>query len=148
MGDFFFEEALKEAHKAFASGEVPVGAVIVKKGHIIARAYNLKESLKDCTAHAELLAIKSAQDFLGDWRLVGCDLYTTLEPCPMCAGAILHARLDRVFYGAPDLKWGAAGTKINLFEHQLFNHSLDIQYVPCEQSVLLLKDFFKQLREG
>ena len=107
---FFLKEAINQAKIAFEQDEVPVGAVIVQKNSIISRAHNEKEQQNSISAHAEFLAIQRAIDYLGDWRLTGCVLYTTLEPCPMCAGAILHSRLDEVVYAAHDLKWGAAGT--------------------------------------
>lgn len=143
----FLLEAYKEAELAYSKGEVPIGAVIVRDGLVIARAHNLKESLKDTTAHAELLAIKNAQETIGDWRLNGCVMYTTLEPCPMCAGAILHARLDRLVYGAPDLKWGAVSTKVKLFQSGLFNHVMATDYLEFEEGVSLLQCFFKRLRD-
>ena len=140
------DAALAEAKKSEKKKEVPVGAVIVKDGKIIARAHNLKESRKDTTAHAELLAIQKAQKKIKDWRLDGCILYSTLEPCPMCAGAILHARIKTVIFGAKDLKWGAAGTKTNLFSEKLFNHFTQIIYVPTKSCEKILTNFFRSLR--
>ena len=107
--DYFMGEALRQAAKAYEREEVPVGAVIVREGRIIARAYNQVEILKDATAHAEMLALTAAQEALGDWRLEKCTLYVTKEPCPMCAGAIVHCRPERVVFGCPDNKAGAAG---------------------------------------
>lgn len=143
----FLEAALQEAEAAYSVAEVPVGAVIVKDGIIIARAHNLKETQKSVLAHAECLAIEAAQRTLGDWRLVGCTLYSTLEPCPMCAGAILHARLDKVVFGAYDLKWGAAGTIVNLFENPKFNHRCETEYIAFPDSETILKRFFKEQRQ-
>src|ERR1700755_2999563 len=110
---YFMGEALRQATKAFEAEEVPVGAVVVRNGRIIARAYNQVEWLKDATAHAEMLALTQAEEAVGDWRLTDCTLYVTKEPCPMCAGAIVHPRLVRVVYGASDQKGGAAGGMMN-----------------------------------
>ena len=110
---FFMGQALREARRAYEVGEVPIGSVIVKDGQVIARGWNQVETLKDATAHAEMLALTAAQSAYGDWRLEGCTLYVTKEPCPMCAGAIVHCRPDRVVYGAMDPKGGAAGGWIN-----------------------------------
>src|SRR5213592_1844407 len=107
--DAFMREALRQAQKAYEAAEVPIGAVVVRAGRIIARAYNQVELLKDATAHAEMLALTQAEAAVGDWRLADCTLYVTKEPCPMCAGAIVHTRLARVVFGAPDPKAGAAG---------------------------------------
>ncbi|SHM72263.1 tRNA(adenine34) deaminase [Caldanaerovirga acetigignens] len=138
---------MKEARKAFDIDEVPVGAVIVKDGSIIARAYNTREMSQDATAHAEILAIKKACEAMGSWRLIGCTLYVTLEPCPMCAGAIILARLDRVVFGAWDPKAGAAGSVVNLFEVERFNHHPEvISGVLAEECGALLKEFFRQKR--
>ena len=113
---FFMGEALRQAAKAYAAEEVPVGAVVVRAGLIIARAFNQVELLKDATAHAEMLALTQAEAAVGDWRLTDCTLYVTKEPCPMCAGAIVHVRLARVVYGASDPKAGAAGSALNLLQ--------------------------------
>src|SRR6266480_2442290 len=112
---YFMGEALRQARRALEAEEVPVGAVVVREGRIIARAFNQVELLKDATAHAEMLALTQAEQVVGDWRLTGCTLYATKEPCPMCAGAIVHVRLTRVVYGASDPKAGPAGTALNLF---------------------------------
>src|SRR5690606_24240687 len=120
--DHFMGEALRQAAKAYEAGEVPVGAVIVRAGRIIARAFNQVELLKDATAHAEMLAITQAENAVGDWRLTDCTLYVTKEPCPMCAGAVVHARLQRVVFGAPDPKGGAAGGALNLLQFPTLNH--------------------------
>src|SRR5881392_4014247 len=113
---YFMGEALRQAARAYAAEEVPVGAVVVREGRIIARAFNQVELLKDATAHAEMLAVTQAEEVVGDWRLTECTLYVTKEPCPMCAGALVHARLSRVVYGAPDPKSGAAGSALNLLQ--------------------------------
>src|SRR5207342_3530916 len=114
----FMGEALRLARKAFAKEEVPVGAVVVRAGKIIARAFNQVETLKDATAHAEMLAITQAESVVGDWRLTDCDLYVTKEPCPMCAGAAIHVRLRRVIFGCADPKGGAAGGLLNLLQDE------------------------------
>src|SRR5437870_864697 len=113
----FMREALRQAQKANEADEVPVGAVVVRDGKIIARAFNQVELLKDATAHAEMLALTAAEAAVGDWRLTECDLYITKEPCPMCAGAIVHTRIRRVIFGCADVRAGAAGTVINLLQH-------------------------------
>ncbi len=142
----WLECALDEAKKAFNKNEVPVGAIIVLDQTIIAKAYNLKETKKDALAHAELLALAAAQRAMNDWRLVDCVMYVTLEPCVMCAAALLHTRLKRVVYGAKDHKWGGLGSKINLNEPGLFNHCLEMEYLQTEECSALLTDFFKQKR--
>lgn len=146
---YFMGQALREARKAFAGGEVPVGAVVVHEGKIISRASNQVELLKDATAHAEMLALTSAQHALGDWRLEKCTLYVTKEPCPMCAGAIVHCRPDRVVFGCPDPKAGAAGGWINLLEsNPPLNHRCDVTPgVLGEECLLLIQSFFREARE-
>ncbi|HQA66029.1 MAG TPA: tRNA adenosine(34) deaminase TadA [Bacillota bacterium] len=140
-------KALEEAEKAFDKDEVPVGAVIVRKGEIIAAAHNCREILKDATAHAEILAIKEACEALGGWRLTDCDMYVTLEPCVMCSGAILQARIERLYIGAMDPKGGAAGSMLNLFEDYHFNHRTEvIKGILEEECSQILKDFFKKKR--
>src|SRR5512140_2796720 len=119
---YFMGEALRQATRAYAAEEVPVGAVIVRAGRVIARAYNQVELLKDATAHAEMLAITQAEGAMGDWRLTDATLFVTKEPCPMCAGAIVHVRLQRVVFGAPDPKGGAAGSLLNLLQMPTLNH--------------------------
>ena len=142
------KEALKEAQKAYDKLEVPVGAVIVKDGKIIARAYNQKEEKNDTTNHAEILAIKKASKKLGSWRLLDCDMYVTLEPCSMCAGALIQARIRKVYIGADDEKTGACGTKLNLLEDYDFNHKVEIQRgVLKEEFENIIKNFFKDLRK-
>ena len=140
-------QALEQAYLALAEGETPVGCVIVKEGRIIARGRNRRETEKDPTAHAEMEAIRAAARATGDWRLTGCELYVTLEPCPMCAGAIINARVRRVVYGAKDLKNGACGSVTNLFELP-FNHRPElVSGVLEEECGAVLTEFFKELRE-
>ena len=144
----FMKEALKEAKKAYDKLEVPVGCVIVKDGKIIAKAHNLKESKKDTTKHAEILAIQKASKKLDAWRLLDCDMYVTLEPCSMCAGAIINSRIRNLYIGTMDKKTGAAGSVLNLFEDFTFNHKVTVQNgILKEQCEKILKDFFKELRK-
>ena len=144
---YFMGEALRQAAKAFAAEEVPVGAVVVREGRIIARASNQVELLKDATAHAEMLALTQAEQAVGDWRLTDCTLYVTKEPCPMCAGAIVHVRLARVVFGAADPKGGAAGSAMNLLQFPTLNHRCEItggvREAECRD---LLRTFFQQQR--
>ncbi len=143
----FMREALRQAARAGAAGEVPVGAVIVRGGEVIARAWNQVEMLKDATAHAEMLAITQAESVVDDWRLTDCDLYVTKEPCPMCAGAIVHARLRRVVFGCGDPKGGAAGGWINLLQTTELNHRCAIASGVCgEECAGMLKAFFQERR--
>src|SRR5690606_16019307 len=121
----WMQEAILEAQKAEAIGEVPIGAVIVKDGQIVGRGHNLRETTQDPTAHAEMIAIREASETLQAWRLLHCTLYVTLEPCPMCAGAIVQARIPRVVFGAPDPKAGCAGTLMNLLQESRFNHQVE-----------------------
>ena len=147
--DYFMGEALRQAAKAFEKDEVPVGAVIVRVGKIIARAFNQVESLKDATAHAEMLALTQAEIAVGDWRLTDCTLYATKEPCPMCAGAIVHTRLARVVFGAADPKGGAAGGALNLLQFPTLNHRCEITSgVRAEECRALLKHFFTAQRQA
>ncbi|HHY42853.1 MAG TPA: nucleoside deaminase [Thermoanaerobacterales bacterium] len=144
---FFMRFALQEAQKAADIDEVPIGAVIVKDNQIIAKAHNLRETLQDATAHAELLAIRKACEVLGTWRLIGCSLYVTLEPCPMCAGAIILSRVDRVVFGAKDPKGGACGSIVNLPADKRFNHRPEIvEGVLADECGDILKKFFKSKR--
>lgn len=148
MQEEFMKEALKEAKKALAKEEVPVGAVIVKDGEIIARAHNTKESKKDSTCHAEILAIQKACKKLDSWRLLDCEIYVTLEPCPMCAGALINSRIKKIYIGTDDGKTGACGSVLNLLGDYKFNHKIEIEkYILKEECEELLKDFFKFLRE-
>lgn len=140
-------EALRLARRAYTADEVPVGAVIIYEGHIIARAYNQVELLKDATAHAEMLALTQAQSAIGDWRLNGCSLYVTKEPCPMCAGAIIHTRIDRVIFGLADPKGGAAGSALNILQFPTLNHHSTITSgVREEECRSLIQTFFAQKR--
>lgn len=140
--------ALDEARAAAAIGEVPIGAVIVCDGAVVARAHNMREVDTDPTAHAELLAIREASQRLGRWRLSDCTVYATLEPCPMCAGAMHQARIDRLVYGAPDPKAGAVGTLYDLSDDERLNHRFHVMSgVLADESAALLRDFFGDLRK-
>lgn len=144
---FFMREALRMAVRAFEAEEVPIGAVVVKDGRIIGRAYNQVELLKDATAHAEMLAITQAEAAQADWRLVGCDLFVTKEPCPMCAGALVHVRIRRVVFGCPDPRGGAAGGLLNLLQNPSLNHQADvIGGILAEECANLLQTFFREKR--
>lgn len=144
----FMKEALKEANKAYNKEEVPVGAVIVKDNKIIARAHNLKETSLNAVSHAEILAIQKACKKLGSWRLTDCDMYVTLEPCAMCSGALINARIRKLYIGTNDPKTGACGSKLNLLEDVTFNHKIEIERnVLQKECETILKDFFKFLRE-
>ena len=143
----FMNEALKEAKKAYKKLEIPVGAIIVKDGKVIARAYNVKEEKNDTTKHAEIIAIQKASKKLESWRLNNCEMYVTLEPCAMCAGAIIQARLKKVYIGTMDEKTGACGSVLNLLQDYKFNHSVELEIgILKEESEKLLKEFFKELR--
>jgi tRNA(adenine34) deaminase len=145
--DYFMREALRQAARAYEAEEVPVGAVIVREGRVIARGHNQVELLKDATAHAEMLALTAAEEAVGDWRLTDCTLYVTKEPCPMCAGAIVHVRLARVVFGASDLKAGAAGSVLNLLQFPTLNHrcaiTAGVREAECRA---LLQNFFAAQR--
>ncbi|HOB99355.1 MAG TPA: tRNA adenosine(34) deaminase TadA [Verrucomicrobiota bacterium] len=143
----FMGEALRQARRAYAQGEVPVGAVVVRGGRMIARAFNQVELLKDATAHAEMLAVTQAQAAVSDWRLTDCTLYVTKEPCPMCAGALVHARVQRVVYGAGDPKAGAAGGVMNILQFPSLNHRCEITGgVRADECRRLLQSFFAERR--
>ena len=145
---FFMSQAMRQAQNAYLAEEVPIGSVITYQGRIIARAHNQVETLKDATAHAEMLALTQAEAALEDWRLTECDLYVTKEPCPMCAGAIVHCRIRRVIFGCEDEKGGACGGFINLLQHSSLNHQSEItQGVLGEESKLLIQTFFEEARE-
>jgi tRNA(adenine34) deaminase len=145
--DYFMGEALRQAARAYAAEEVPVGAVIVRDGRVIARAFNQVELLKDATAHAEMLALTQAEEMVGDWRLTDCTLYVTKEPCPMCAGAIVHTRLARVVFGVSDPKGGAAGGALNLLQFPSLNHHCVITSgVRADECRSLLRSFFAEQR--
>lgn len=145
----FMQEAILEAKKASEYSEVPIGAVIVYKDEIIARGHNIRETSQQTLSHAELVAINKANEKIGSWRLEDCTLYVTLEPCPMCAGAILQARIKRVVYGATDPKAGCAGTLMNLLDDVRFNHQVEVEkHVLETECASLLTDFFKNLRKS
>ena len=146
MTNEFMKRAIENAKIAYSNGDVPVGAVIVKDGEIIATAHNLRENGGGATAHAELLAINEACETLGTWRLSGCELYVTLEPCPMCAGAIINSRLDRVVFGAKDPRMGALGSLINLNCYPLGHKVRLTEGVLAEESQRLMSEFFKERR--
>lgn len=144
----FMRQAITQAKKAYALNEVPIGCVIVKDGKVIARGYNRRNTDKLTLAHAEIIAIRKASKKLGDWRLEGCTMYVTLEPCQMCAGAIVQARMDEVVIGCMNAKAGSAGSVINLLDMQQFNHQVKItKGVMEEECSSMLSNFFKELRE-
>lgn len=144
----YMEMALALAREAFCRGEVPIGALLVREGEILARGYNRREALQDATAHAEILVLREAGARLGSWRLLGTTLYVTLEPCPMCAGALVQARVARLVYGARDPKGGAAGTLYNIPADPRLNHRLEIKEgVLQERCAALLREFFQARRE-
>ncbi|WP_338849860.1 tRNA adenosine(34) deaminase TadA [Massilia sp. W12] len=146
--EIYMREALSQAHNAWALGEVPVGAVVVKDGQIIATGFNQPIGSGDPTAHAEIMALRAAATLLGNYRLPGCELYVTLEPCAMCAGAMMHARLARVVYGASDPKTGVCGSVTNLFAEPKLNHHAQLSGGVLAQACSdLLKDFFAQRRQ-
>jgi tRNA(adenine34) deaminase len=144
---YFMGEALRLAIRAYDAEEVPIGAVVVREGRIIARAWNQVEMLKDATAHAEMLALTQAQEAVGDWRLNGCTLYVTKEPCPMCAGAVVHTRITRVVFGLRDPKGGAAGGALNLLQFKGLNHQAEaapgVREDECRR---LIQHFFAEQR--
>ena len=145
----YMKMALKEAKKAYNELEIPVGAIIVKDGVIIAKAHNEKEKRKDSTKHAEILAIQRACKKLNTWRLYDCDMYVTLEPCSMCAGALIQSRMRKVYIGTMDEKTGSCGSVLNLLEDYKFNHVVSYEYGICkDECEKILKDFFKELRES
>ena len=147
--EYFMREALRQAQKAYAADEVPVGAVVMRQGKIIARAHNQVELLKDATAHAEMLALTQAEAAVGDWRLMDCDLYVTKEPCAMCAGAAVHTRIRRVIFGCADPSAGAAGSMMNLLQMQSLNHRCQITSgVLQKECSAILQEFFRKRRAG
>ncbi len=147
MNEKFMREAIRQAKKAAAIGETPIGAVIVRNDEIVSRGYNKRETRKNALLHAECIAIDKACKKLGGWRLPGCELYVTLEPCPMCAGAILNSRIEKVYFGAYDVKSGCAGSAINLFDKNLCNYSLDAEGGMLEEECAeLMRTFFRELR--
>lgn len=148
MQEYYMEQALKEAEKAYKKLEVPVGAVIVKDGKIIAKGHNQKETKTDTTKHAEIIAIQKASKKLKSWRLKDCEMYVTLEPCTMCAGAIINSRIKKIYIGAMDEKTGVAGSVLNIFEDYTFNHKVEIEKgIKQEECEDILKKFFKELRK-
>lgn len=143
----YMELALREAHKAWEAGEVPVGAVVVKDGEVIATGFNQPIGRHDPTAHAEIVALRAAAEKLGNYRLPGCELYVTLEPCAMCSGAMMHARLARVVYAATDPKTGVCGSVLDLFAHEELNHHTEVVGgVLAEEAGAMLKGFFAERR--
>lgn len=144
----FINEAKIEAKAAFDKGEIPVGAVIVKDGVIIGRGHNLKETLKDVTAHAEILAIKEASEYIGDWRLDGAEMYVTLEPCPMCASAIVQSRISKVYIGTFNKDMGACGSVISLLDSRRLNSFVNVKWLYDEECSKLLVDFFESNRKN
>ena len=146
MENKFMDLAYQEAIKAREEDEVPVGAVIVKNGKVIAKAHNRKEHKKEATSHAEIECIKKAEKKIGNWYLKDCEMYVTLEPCVMCVGAIINARLKKVYFGTKDLKSGALGGLFNLLDQKGFNHYFDFEYLNVEECGKILKDYFKEKR--
>jgi len=148
LDERWMQEAIREARNAEQIGEVPIGAIIVKNDEIIGRGYNLRETKMDPTAHAEMVAIRHACERLGAWRLLDCTLYVTLEPCPMCAGAIVQSRVKRVVYGTPDPKAGCGGTLMNLLQEPRFNHETELTSgILQDECANLLTSFFRKLRK-
>ncbi|RXI61267.1 nucleoside deaminase [Clostridium tetani] len=146
MVEYFMKEAVLEARKALNINEVPIGAVIVKENKIIGRGHNLVEKSKNPLAHAEIIAIREACKSINNWRLNGCHMYVTLEPCPMCAGAIIRSRMDKVYIGTFDPNSGACGTTINLTQNKYLNTNININWLYDEESSTLLKKFFYSRR--
>lgn len=145
--NFFMKEALKEAVKAYNINEVPIGCVIVHNDKIISKGYNKRNSEKNALKHAEIIAIDKACKIIGDWRLEGCTLFVTVEPCPMCAGAILQSKIDTVVFGAKNSKAGCCGSILNILDNNSFNHKVNIvEGVMVEDCSILMKQFFKDLR--
>ncbi len=143
------EEALQEAKKAYAEKEIPIGAVVVKDGKIIGRGHNMTETSKDPTAHAEMLAIRQAAEVSGGWRLFGCSLYVTVEPCTMCAGAIVLSRIDKVYIGTMDPKSGVCGSVYNIIKDQRLNHRAETETgIMQKETEDIMKRFFKELRKA
>lgn len=148
MDKKFMKEAINEALKAYELKEIPIGAVIVRNGEIVGRGYNLKETLKDATLHAEISAIKDACKNLGGWRLPGCTMYVTLEPCAMCAGALVNARVERLVIGTKDYKTGACGSVLNIVQMEKLNHQISVEFGVLEDECTnMLKEFFIELRQ-
>lgn len=149
MQEKFMKIALKEAKKAYDKEEIPVGAVIVKDSKVVAKAHNLKEQKNDTTKHAEIIAIQKASKKLDSWRLQDCEMYVTLEPCSMCAGALIQSRIKKVYIGTMDYKTGACGSVLNLLNDYKFNHYVEIETgILADECEKILKDFFKELRKN
>lgn len=150
MNDIYFmNEAIKEAMKARELMEIPIGAVIVKDNEIIGRGYNKKETGNDATFHAEIIAIREACQNIGAWRLLNCTMYVTLEPCAMCAGALVNARIDRVVIATKDEKTGACGTVLNIAQNKSLNHQIELEFGVCEEECRnIIQEFFKDLRRN
>ena len=149
MDEKFMKEAIRQARKAYALNETPIGCVIVYEGKIIGRGYNRRNTDKNTLAHAEITAIRKASRKIGDWRLEGCTLYVTLEPCPMCAGAIVQSRMDRVVVGCMNPKAGCAGSVLNVLQTEGFNHQTELTTGVCqEECSSMMKSFFKELRQA
>lgn len=145
----YMEQALAEAKEALALNEVPIGAVVVREGQVLGRGHNLKETKNDPTAHAEIIALREAGEKAQSWRLEGADLYVTVEPCPMCMGAMLQARVRRVIFGVFDPKFGAAGSVVDLSANSRFNHRIEvIDGILEEECRQLMQDFFQQRRKS
>lgn len=146
--EYFMNEALKEAKKAYKKLEVPVGVIIVKDGEIIAKAHNQKEERNNPIKHAEIIAIEKACKKINNWRLNDCEMYVTLEPCPMCAGAIVNSRIKKVYIGAAQQKTGACGSKVNIIEEYKTETKVDVEFGILQEKCLnILQDFFKELRK-
>lgn len=143
----FMKVSIKEAVKGMNKGEIPVGAVIVKDGIIISKAHNLKEISNDVTAHAEILAIREAAKVIGDWRLNGCEMYVTLEPCSMCASAIIQSRISKVYIGAFNNEMGACGSIINLLDNRYMNSFVPVEWLYDSECVRLITEFFESKRD-
>jgi len=149
MDEKFMKEAIRQARKAYALNETPIGCVIVYEGKIIGRGYNRRNTDKNTLAHAEITAIRKASRKMGDWRLEGCTLYVTLEPCPMCAGAIVQSRMDRVVVGCMNPKAGCAGSVLNVLQTEGFNHQAELTTGVCQEECSgMMKSFFKELRQA
>ncbi len=148
MNEYFMSMAIQEAKIAENKGEVPVGAIIVRNNKIISRGHNIKEDTNDPTDHAEIIAIRSASKKLKSWRLNDCDMYVTLEPCPMCAGAIVQSRIKTLYIGTFDPKAGACGSVLNVVQNYNFNHWVNVKWLYDEQCSGIIKEFFKSRRRG
>jgi tRNA(adenine34) deaminase len=149
MNEYFMNKALEEAKKAYDIGEIPVGAIIVKEGKLIGRGFNQKEATRDATMHAEMVAIREACAHLNSWRLTGCTLFVTLEPCAMCAGALVNARIDHLVIGTKDPKTGACGSIFDIVNEPKLNHQITVETgILEEECSQMLKDFFKELRKN